>query len=264
MIFFKHFLFLSIIGSIFSCKQIEFENTTENLLDSSTEVIVDDSFDFFPSSTTRSIYKHEGYAFSYVERHEQAEWVAYYLEKNDFTPVSYKRPFFNQDPLVLTKSADWRNYKNSGYNKGHLCPAGDRKKTYKLYKETFYTSNASPQLHNFNAGVWNRLEQKTRYWAEKYNGIYVITGGVLKNDLKTIGKEKVSVPNYFYKILLTKDGKNMIGFLLPHKKSEKALYEFVVSVDSIEKLTGIDFFPNLKDEIENSLEANSNYKKWSF
>lgn len=65
------------------------------------------------------------------------------------------------------------------------------------YNETFFTSNISPQVRNFNNGVWNRLEQKVRYWAVKYDGIYVITGGVLESSLMTIGKEKVSVPKFF-------------------------------------------------------------------
>ena len=87
---------------------------------------------------------------------------------------------------------------------------------------------------------------------------------VLTDDLKTIGKEKVSVPNYFYKVLLSKNGTQMIGFLVPHENSNQPLYEFVVSVDEIEKMTGIDFYPNLSDEIENQLESQFDYKKWSF
>lgn len=261
MINFKHFLVLFFLLNLTSCKEIEIEiiEPTE------TKSTNPESFNFLPTSTSGNIYSHKAYSFSYVEKHEQSEWVAYELSDSDFSNSNnYKRPYFNQDPLVETKSADWRNYKKSGYNKGHLCPAGDRKKSYDLYKETFYTSNASPQLHKFNAGVWNRLEQKTRYWATKNNGIYVVTGGVLSNNLKTIGTEKVSVPDYFYKILLTKDSKKMIGFLVPHKESNKALYEFTVSVDEIEKMTGIDFFPELEDNIENELEKNANYKKWSF
>jgi endonuclease G len=84
--------------------------------------------------------------------------------------------------------------------------------------------------------------------------------------MKTIGKEDVAVPNQFYKVLIdTNSGKTkMIGFLMPHKASRKPLYEFVVSVDTIEKLTGIDFFPELEDEIETRLEASSSYKDWSF
>ncbi len=221
-------------------------------------------FDFYPTSTTGVVVKRTNYAFSYSEEHEQSEWVAYELSSADFSNRDFERPFFIEDPEVKSHSADWRNYKNSGYDKGHLCPAGDRKKDYESYKETFYTSNISPQRHNFNDGVWNRLEQKVRYWSKKYDGLYVVTGGVLSENLKTIGREKVSVPNYFYKVLMTKDGKRMIGFLVPHQESNEPLYEFVVEVDAIEKMTGIDFFAKLPDAREAKLEKASDYKGWSF
>ncbi|SHF96073.1 endonuclease G [Flavobacterium fluvii] len=224
------------------------------------------AFNFLPTSTTNQIIQHAYYTLSYSEKHEQAEWVAYELKKSYVRSNNFKRPYFIEDPKVKTGSADWRNYKKSGYDKGHLCPAGDMEFDLNAYNDTFFTSNISPQLHNFNGGVWNRLEQKVRYWATKYDGIYVITGGILQPSLKTIGKEKVSIPNYFYKILL--DNYNgqyrMIAFLVPSKNSDKPLYDFVVTVDSLEKMTGIDFFPKLEDKIENSLEKNSDYKAWSF
>jgi endonuclease G len=96
--------------------------------------------------------------------------------------------------LVPTKSADYRNYKKSGYDKGHLCRAGDRNFNKEAFDETFYTSNISPQKHDFNSGIWNTLEQKVSYWAIKYESIYVVTGGILNTKLQTIGPEKVAVP----------------------------------------------------------------------
>ena len=226
----------------------------------------DPSFPFLSSSTTNQIIRHDYYTLSYSEKHEQAEWVAYELKKDYIKNNDFKRPYFIEDPKVKTGSADWRNYKKSGYDKGHLCPAGDMEFALKAYNDTFFTSNISPQLHDFNGGIWNRLEQKVRYWATKYDGIYVVTGGILHPSLQTIGKEKVSVPNYFYKILLDySNGQyRMIAFLVPSKKSDKPLYDFVVSVDTVEKMTGIDFFPKLDDKIENNLEKASNYKAWSF
>jgi endonuclease G len=223
-------------------------------------------FNFLPSSTTNQIVKHNYYTLSYSEKYEQAEWVAYELKKNYLKNNSFKRPFFIEDPKVITGSADWRNYKKSGYDKGHLCPAGDMEFVIDAYNDTFFTSNISPQLHEFNSGVWNRLEQKVRYWATKYDGVYIITGGVLESSLKTIGKEKVSVPQYFYKVLLenTEGNFKMIAFLIPNSESKNPLYSFVVSVDRIEKMTGIDFFPKLNDKIENRLEKSSDYKNWSF
>lgn len=225
------------------------------------------SFNFLPTSTTKQIVKHNYYTLSYSEEHEQAEWVAYSLDKKDIVYTNFKRPFFIEDPKVKTKSAHWRNYKKSGYDRGHLCPAGDRKFSKDAFDETFYTSNISPQKHDFNAGIWNKLEQKVRYWTKKYNHLYVITGGILTDsNYKTIGKEKVVVPKAFYKILLdyTQPEIKAIAFLLPHKESNKPLYEFVVSIDELEKITKIDFFKDLPDDLEEKLESSTDYKKWSF
>lgn len=221
---------------------------------------------YLPSSTTNYVVHHNYYSLSYNEAHEQAEWVAYELKKEHIIYNKFKRPYFISDASIITKSADWRNYKNSGYDKGHLCPAGDRRFNKKAHDETFLTSNISPQKHDFNSGIWNKLEQKTRYWAKKYNGVFVITGGVLNNTTKKIGNENVTVPNYFYKILLDNNNgtTKVIAFLLPHEDSQKPLQHFVVSVDEIETLTGIDFFENLNDTLERKLEANTNYKAWSF
>ena len=221
---------------------------------------------YVPLSTTGIIVLHKYYMLSYSEKHEQAEWIAYQLNKADLSRTNFDRPYFIDDPAVKSGSASWKNYKNSGFDKGHLCPAGDRRFSLDAFNETFFTSNISPQRHDFNAGIWNNLEQKTRYWAAKYDGVFVITGGVLNGHLKSIGKENVSVPNYFYKILIdnSRGEYKVIAFLVPHADSKKPLYQFVVSVDRIEKLTGIDFFPKLPDALENRLEKVSDYKGWSF
>ena len=230
--------------------------------DASTNAV----FDFLPTSTTNQIVKNAFYTLSYSESHEQSEWVAYELKKEYVRNNHFRRPFFYEDPKVTTGSADWKNYKNSGYDKGHLVPAGDMGFNLNAYNDTFLTSNISPQVHDFNNGIWNRLEQKVRYWAVKYNGVYVVTAGILDKSLKTIGKEKVAVPQYFYKVLLCKSEKDvkMIAFMIPNEASDRPLYEFVVAVDRLEKITGIDFFPALDDKIENKLESNDDYKSWSF
>ena len=221
---------------------------------------------FLPTSTTNQIVHHQNYSLSYIEEHEQAEWVAYELKESQLSSVNHKRPYFEIDKAVKTGAANWRNYKKSGYDRGHLCPAGDRRFSKEAHDETFLTSNISPQNHAFNAGVWNRLEQKVRYWAKKNKGVFVITGGVLKNGLNSIGDENVSVPEQFYKVLLdnTKGEIKILAFLLPHEDSKLPLYKFVVSVDTIESLTGIDFFPQLEDNIEDKLEKSNSYKNWSF
>jgi endonuclease G len=256
-----------------SCKK-DFESTnvisndlfTDTLIIKNTVVASNVAFDYLPAVSSNEIVKHKYYTLSYNEKAEQAEWVAYELKKDYVTNSDFKRPYFIEDPKVKSASADWRNYKNSGYDKGHLCPAGDMQFDKNAYSDTFYTSNISPQKHEFNAGFWNRLEQKVRYWAVRYGGVYVVTGGVFDNSSKTIGKEKVVVPYFFYKIVLNRssDSYKMIAFLVPNEQSEKPLYNFVVSVDRIEQLTGIDFFPKLEDKIENKLEKNTDYSGWIF
>ena len=268
---FKIILCLIFSTMTISCRKeldssLEPKVSTGSIKKNETSIQTDNTeFDFLPSSTTNQVVKHKYYSLSYNEAFEQAEWVAYEL-KGVKAYHDYDRPFFIEDEKVKTGSADWRNYKRSGYDKGHLCPAGDMKFSKEAYDETFLTSNISPQKHDFNDGIWNTLEQKVRYWASKYDGIYVVTGGVLNDNLKTIGEEDVAVPEYFYKVLLdtSRDEYKMIGFLVPAVDSKKPLYEFVVPVDEIEKMTGIDFYPSLNDKIENSLEKSSDYKSWSF
>ena len=252
----KNYLVFGLISlMLFSCKK---EQNEKKEIIQETNAFVEQhqnttesgfSTNYLPTSTTHQIIQHNYYTLSYNEKFEQAEWVAYELKKAYLKNNDFKRPYFIQDPKVTTGSADWRNYKKSGYDKGHLCPAGDMEFDKEAYDDTFYTSNISPQKHDFNSGIWNRIEQKTRYWAEKYNDIYIVTGGVLKDSDKKIGTEEVAVPKYFYKIILTKSGKEnkAIALLVPNENSDKPIYDFVVSIETIEKMTGIDFFPNLKN-----------------
>ena len=240
--------------------------TFEDFVGSETAVTNLETTHFLPTSTTEQVITHKHYTLSYSEKHEQAEWVAYTLNTAHIASSNFKRPYFEKDPKVKTQSAHYKNYSKSGYDKGHLCPAGDRKFSKFAHDETFLTSNISPQEHQFNAGIWNRLEQKTRYWATKYKSLYVITGGVLENTSKSIGSEKVTVPDYFYKIILDFHEPEIkaIAFLIPHEESKKGLYKFVTSIDYIEEITGIDFFPKIEDTLENKLEAATSYSNWNF
>ncbi|MEO0058910.1 MAG: Nuclease [Bacteroidota bacterium] len=261
--YYKTITFVLFTTILFGCKKTasnEFENLN-NLQTITSNSGSTTSFDFLPKATSNQIVKHEFYGLSYNETYEQADWVAYFLEGNK-AGNKFERPFFEQDKLVTTESADWRNYKKSGYDKGHLCPAGDMKFSKSAFDDTFLTSNISPQKHDFNEGVWNRMEQKTRYWADKYKGVYVVTAGVLKTGLATIGTEEVAVPEFFYKIVCRKSDKKMIAFLVAHQDSDAPLYDFVVSVDEVEKQTGLDFFPGLEDSLENKLERSSSWKEW--
>jgi len=221
---------------------------------------------FMPSSTTGALVSHNYYSLSYHEKYEQAEWVAYMLDKAHLTYDDRKRPYFIEDPKVKTKSADWRNYKGSGYDRGHLCPAGDRRFSEQAYNETFYTSNISPQDRAFNAGVWNRLEQQVRQWAKKYTTVFVVTGGVLKKGLGEIGREDVDVPQYYYKIVAKGAASDIqvAAFLMEGRESEKPLKKFLVPVDEIERRTGIDFFEKLPKATQDKIERKVRIDGWKF
>jgi endonuclease G len=238
------------------------EDYPDPVVNSTGENDFDDRF--LPNSTTGKIIRHVYFSLSYSEKHEQAEWIAYELKKEHLSKAEFERPYFVQDRKIRTESADWRNYKNSGYDRGHLCPAGDRRFSYDAYHETFLTSNISPQDHEFNAGIWNRLEQKVRYWVDRREALYVITGGVLENGLETIGDEDVSVPKEFYKIIVDKTGDELkaIAFLIPNSGTSDSFYDFVVSIDEIERKTKIDFLRGLDDRIEERLESKVDLKEW--
>tara|TARA_R110000868_G_scaffold111573_1_gene301177 strand:+ start:220 stop:1032 length:813 start_codon:yes stop_codon:yes gene_type:complete len=222
--------------------------------------------ELLPSSTTGEIIDHLYFSLSYNEPFEQAEWVAYVLDKKHLTYDDRKRPYFIEDPFVKSKSADYINYKGSGYDRGHLVPAGDRRFSLQAYNETFYTSNISPQDREFNAGIWNDLEQQARRWAKKYSPLYVITGGVLEEGLEEIGQEDVDVPDAFYKIIARKKGNQIItiSFLIPNKPQFSPLRNFIVSIDDIEKETGIDFFAELPENQQGTFEDSNNTTGWKF
>ncbi len=219
-----------------------------------------------PNADASAVVTHNYYTLEYSEIHEQARWVAYPLTRSHLTSDDRRRPYFEEDPGVKTFSADWRNYRKSGYDRGHLCPAGDRRFSEAAYNETFYTSNISPMKSDFNAGVWNRLEIQVRNWARKYDSLYVITGGVLRQGLPTIGYEGVTVPPMFYKIVVRQKGEDLeaIAFLIPHGETSQPLETFRVSIDHLEEETGIDFFESLPDSLESRLEEGVKDTYWPF
>jgi len=245
-----------------------FENfyTPKDYSNNSLETTTTFPAQLLPSSTTNAIVQHTNYTLSYNEPYEQAEWVAYTLKKEHLTYDKRKRPYFIEDPYVRTTSADWRNYKGSGFDRGHLCPAGDRKFSKEAYDETFYTSNISPQDRDFNAGIWNVLENKVRLWAKKYTTVHVITGGILEVGLRGIGTENVAVPNYFYKIIVRQQGDEMIAiaFLFPAQNKQKPLQSFAVPIDLLEERTNIDFLEGMALKDQTTLEKEVRLKDWQF
>lgn len=202
------------------------------------------------------VIAHTGYSLVYSEPHEQAAWVAYTLTKQETTKLYDRTDKFVPDPAVSTGSANNSDYSNSGYDRGHLAPAADMGWSQTAMAESFYYSNMSPQVPAFNRGIWKKLEELVRTWASEYDAIEIVTGPVLTDGLKTIGPDKVSVPRYYYKVILDYVEPDLkgIGFILPNAGSTEPLQHYAVTIDSVEKVTGIDFYPALPDEQEKVIE----------
>jgi endonuclease G len=221
--------------------------------------------ELLPTSTTHQIVSHSFYTLSYSEKDEQAEWVYYILTTEMLKGKQPRTDDYRPDSTITTISAQLEDYRSSGYDRGHLCPAGDMKLNKTAMSESFYLSNCSPQDRDFNAGIWNDLENLVRSWALTSGRLYVVTAGVLTSTKGKIGSNGVTVPKYYYKVIYDPRGQGkMIAFLLPNENSTKPLQQFVVSVDSLESLTGIDFFPGLPDSIESLLESQRDLYGWSF
>ncbi|MEM6965945.1 MAG: DNA/RNA non-specific endonuclease [Bacteroidota bacterium] len=222
--------------------------------------------DFFPSTNLGYIIKHNYYALSYSEKHEQPEWVAYELTKESIRVPNVPRPNnFRPDPKVRKSSAVKADYRGSGYDRGHLVPSGDMAFNERAISETFYLSNMSPQIRNFNSGIWRELEERVRDWAWDNKHLYVITGPVLTRDIReTIGPNEVAVPEEYYKVILdyTQPGLKGIAFIMPNEISTRALMDYAVTIDEIEKITGLDFFPEIPDEDEERLESKIDKTGW--
>lgn len=215
------------------------------------------------ASTNKEIIRHKAFILSYQEDYELASWVLHYLSPDAASGTADRSNTFMEDPLVETGSAVTQDYARSGYDRGHLCPAGDFKNDQDLQNETFYMSNMSPQAPDFNRGIWSDLEQRVRHWAETRGGLIVVTGPILKEGLPVIGKRnQIAVPESFYKIVYDPQTNQAIAFLMPNEGSVELVKSFAVSIDKVEKLTGINFFAQLPDAVEQKIEASVHLDDW--
>lgn len=225
---------------------------------------------WLPHGSEGEIVRHAGFTLSYAEEWEQAEWVAYPLERNNLQREWTDRPRgFYADTKVSTGSAVDDDYRGSGYDRGHLAPFADFAYDAELARETFALSNVSPQARQFNQGVWRELEELTRDWANRFKRLYVVTGPVMTEAPKgTIGRaNRVAVPAAYFKVLLDLDDpeRKAIGFVIPNEISFDPLPEYAMSVDEVEAITGLDFYADLMpDDLEKQLESSGNPDLWPF
>ena len=210
------------------------------------------------------IIHHTGYSVSYNENLRLPNWVAYELTRQETQGNAKRTDRFITDPSVKGIIATNADYARSGYDKGHMAPAADMKWSPDVMKESFYFSNMCPQHPQLNRRGWKNLEEKIRDWAVADSAIIIICGPIIDKPSKTIGKNKVAVPERFFKVILSPFVKPVrgIGFLFNNRQAVEPLSTYAVSIDSIEQLTHMDFFSPLPDEIENAVEANADYYQW--
>ena len=220
-----------------------------------------------PTSLTprqEQIIRHIGYTVSYNKDLKLPNWVSYELTRAETQGEEKRGDRFIADPSVAGPIATNADYTRSGYDKGHMAPAADMKWSPQAMEESFYFSNMCPQHPQLNRRGWKKLEEKIRDWAIADSAIIIICGPIITKQPQTIGRNKVVVPQQFFKVVLSPFVKPIraIGFLFNNRQAVEPLSTYAVTVDSIERLTNMDFFAPLPDEIEDKIEAEANYFQW--
>lgn len=214
------------------------------------------------------VIRHEGYTVSYNSDYKIANWVAYELTADEAKSKKAERSNkFVPDPQVKGATAENGDYTRTGFDRGHMAPAGDMKWSARAMRESFYFSNICPQKPGLNRGIWKELEEQSRLWAMDNGAVWIVTGPVISGDLKRLGKNGVGIPVSFYKVICTvTNGKySGIAFLFENRDYDNtSLKSVAIPVDSVEKVTGIDFFPSVPAEQEKKMEASVVWNDWSF
>ncbi len=240
------------------------ENNEERSLPSSKEAPSLYELSKMTNQDKEIILSRRSYTLSYNPNTKLPNWVAWHLTAEHTDGEIGRSNDYREDIDVPTPRATIEDYKGSIWSRGHMCPAGDNKWDRDAMSETFLLTNICPQHASLNSGLWNRIEQDCRRWAKEYGEVYIVCGPVFLNkEHETIGVNKIVVPEAFFKVILCIKGKpKAIGFIVRNNEGTKKKDQFVNTVDDVERITGIDFFPSLPDEIENEVEAYSNLEDW--
>ncbi|WP_045481481.1 DNA/RNA non-specific endonuclease [Vibrio owensii] len=209
-----------------------------------------------PSTNSDQFLCRDGYAVGYNYDTKNADWVAYHVTAESVNITNKRSNSFKED----TEMPDYArstlaDYKGSGYDRGHLAPSATMDFTRESMKQSFLMSNMSPQLPGFNRVGWRVLEEHVRDLANEYNELYVVTGPIYEGNEGTIGNGVV-IPSAFYKVILDPSFDEAIAFIVPHRDvSSSELANFITTIDEVERQTGLDFFSQTPDSIEDNMES---------
>lgn len=235
-----------------------------------TEAIVPADIDLLyvrlPDGTANSDLDYTGFRIGFNASMHEPNYAAWELDSARLDgAASRKDAKFQSDPDV-DGCATLADYRNSGYDRGHMVPAADMKWDEQAMHDCHYLTNIAPQQQQLNTGAWNSLEGLCRKWAARYGRLVVVAGPVLTDKITTfIGPSQVAVPSRYYKVVLAPDlAEPMgIGFIMPNRYVEGGVQASAVTIDQVEAVTGIDFFSGLPDSIENIVESQARFHKWN-
>lgn len=211
------------------------------------------------------ILRRAGYTTCYDVKNKIPHWVAWHLTASHTTGTyNRKNQKFMEDTDVPEPRATYYDFIQSGYDRGHMCPSGDCKWSEAAQEQSFLLTNVCPQNPNLNRGDWNEMELLCRDWAQKYGDLYIVCGPVLLNTRhKRIGKNKVTVPEAFFKVVMrTSPDTCAIGFIYRNTDGNHPKDSYKNSVDEVERITGLDFFNKLPRETEERIEKTADLNQW--
>ena len=234
---------------------------------------------FITHTTKRNGKDYPTYSLEYSYKYKHSYWIAYRFDNTTGGNVGRNEAYKPDPELPSQYAAKHNDYTNSGYTRGHLCASSDRQYSKEANQQTFYMSNISPQSGNgFNqsGSAWNTGEDKVQAWgyniSKSTDTLYVVKGGTIgEGMIKGYIKNEIAIPKYFFMAVLFRSGDNYkaIGFYMPHENlkddpDKKDPKKYLMSIDALEQETGIDFFHNLPDNIENTVEATYNVNDWQW
>ena len=209
--------------------------------------------------------------WSYADKANR--WTCYQMHKGNMYENVVRDDAFAEDPEIPEEyRSTLKDYKGSGFSRGHLCPSADRLCSNEQNRQTFFLSNMQPQYQNHNGGLWLRLENKIRDWADNCDTLYVVKAATIRSDqlLNVKCNGKLIVPKYFYMAVMAYDKSTneykAIGLWTLHQEatdSNKNLGDYAITIDELEERTGIDFFCNLPDLTEDDVEMKLDLDYWN-
>ncbi|MEE0520708.1 MAG: DNA/RNA non-specific endonuclease [Bacteroidaceae bacterium] len=212
--------------------------------------------------------QHTGFVVSYNPQKCTPSWVAWELTSEETTgPISRKDYDFATDPMLDARyQVEKQEYANSGYDRGHMCPAGDMEWSSSAMNDCHYMTNICPQTPKLNQVYWEKLESACRRWAEFYGSIYIVCGPVYNNDKHSaIGtNHAIAVPDGYFKVVISliEGEEKGIGFYYRNDDDRQTMESAAMTIDQVEELTGFNFLADLPDELEQRIEAQNKLSSW--